>query len=350
MARKHKHEEHANHEAWAIPYGDLITLLLAFFVVMYAISSINEGKFRVLSDSLQAAFRGAPRTMEPVQVGQRSRGAGADLALSVVQQAAISGQPSQILEAITIDDKLASARRKYPDVLGPDGKVIVPPALGRVADEVEKALAPLMDANMIAVRRHSSWVEVEIRTDILFASGVSSLSDAALPPLNILAETLAKYPNPVRVEGHTDNRPINTKTFPSNWELSAARAASVVHLFAKGGVDPARLTVIGLGEFRPAQSNDTAEGRNANRRVLIVILAGDAAPEDATGQDRGVASEAQASPAPANEISPPIVDLPAQPGESAQPAIVEPAMARPAPANTITSPVAAGGVDSFQSR
>ena len=350
MARKHKHEEHANHEAWAIPYGDLITLLLAFFVVMYAISSINEGKFRVLSDSLQAAFRGAPRTIEPVQVGQRSRGAGADIAVSVVQQAAISGQPSQILEAITIDDKLASARRKYPDVMGPDGKVIVPPALGRVADEVEKALAPLVDANMIAVRRHSSWVEVEIRTDILFASGVSTLSDAALPPLNILAETLAKYPNPVRVEGHTDNRPINTKTFPSNWELSAARAASVVHLFAKGGVDPARLTVIGLGEFRPAQGNDTVEGRNANRRVLIVILAGDAAPEDAMGQDRGVASEA-----PASEASPPIIEQPAQPGESAQPeqppaSIAQPANAVPTPATVVTSPVAAGGVDSFQSR
>ena len=105
----------------------------------------------------------------------------------------------------------------------------------------------------------------------------------------------------MRVEGHTDNRPINTSTFPSNWELSAARAASVVHLFAKGGVDPARLTVIGLGEFRPAQSNATREGRNANRRVLIVILAGDQAPEDAFGEDRGVASE------------------PAQPGESAQP-------------------------------
>jgi len=339
MARKHKHEEHANHEAWAIPYGDLITLLLAFFVVMYAISSINEGKFRVLSDSLQAAFRGAPRTIEPVQVGQRSRGAGADIAVSVAQQAAISGQPRQLLEAITIDDQVASARRKYPDIKGSDGRVIVPPALGRVADEVEKALAPLVDANMIAVRRHSTWVEVEIRTDILFASGASTLSDAALLPLNILAKTLAKYPNPVRVEGHTDNRPINTKAFPSNWELSAARAASVVHLFARGGVDPARLTVIGLGEFRPAQSNDTIEGRNANRRVLIVILAGDQAPESPFGEDRGVASEPPPTGQPMHTI-----EL-AQPGESAQPANIG-----PAPATSVTAPVAAGGVDPFQSR
>jgi chemotaxis protein MotB len=137
---------------------------------------------------------------------------------------------------------------------------------------------------------------VEIRTDILFASGVSKLSDAALPPLTILAETLAKYPNPVRVEGHTDNRPISTSTFPSNWELSAARAASVVHLFAKGGVDPARLTVIGLGEFRPAQSNATAAGRNANRRVVVVILSGDGAP--APSDAAGMADEASRAAQP----------------------------------------------------
>jgi chemotaxis protein MotB len=326
MARKHKHEEHANHEAWAIPYGDLVTLLLAFFVVMYALSTINEGKFRVLSDSLQAAFRGAPRTMEPVNVGEKSRGSGADIAVSIVQQATLNGQPRQLLEAISVDTVVAQGGRKNADKIGADGRVIVPPALGRVADEIEKALAPLVAADMIAVRRHSTWVEVEIRTDILFASGVSKLSDAALPPLMILAETLAKYPNPVRVEGHTDNRPISTSTFPSNWELSAARAASVVHLFARGGVDPARLTVIGLGEFRPAQSNATASGRNANRRVLIVILAGDQAPEDAFGEDRGVASE----PSPADET--------AKPGESAEPA---------APAS-IVQPVAASAVDSFQ--
>ena len=331
MARKHKHEEHANHEAWAIPYGDLVTLLLAFFVVMYALSTINEGKFRVLSDSLQAAFRGAPRTMEPVNVGEKSRGSGADIAVSIVQQATLNGQPRQLLEAISVDTEVAQGGRKNLDKIGADGRVIVPPALGRVADEIEKALAPLLAADMIAVRRHSTWVEVEIRTDILFASGVSKLSDAALPPLTILAETLAKYPNPVRVEGHTDNRPISTSTFPSNWELSAARAASVVHLFAKGGVDPARLTVIGLGEFRPAQSNATAAGRNANRRVLIVILAGDQAPEDAFGEDRGVASE------------------PAQPGESAQPESPVTPIAQPAePAPAAASPVAASRVDSFQ--
>jgi len=329
MARKHKHEEHANHEAWAIPFGDLMCLLLAFFVVMYAISSINEGKFRVLSDSLQAAFRGVPKTLEPVQVGEKSRGSGADIAVSIVQQATMAGQPRQLLEAISVGEQLGDGKRKPHGKAGAGDQDIVPPSLGRVADEIEKALAPLVAADMIAVRRNATWVEVEIRTDILFASGVAKLSNAALPPLTILAETLAKYPNPVRVEGHTDNRPISTSTFPSNWELSAARAASVVHLFARGGVDPARLAVIGLGEFRPAQSNDTVDGRNANRRVLIVILGDDQAPEAAFGEDPGVAGE------------------PAQPGESAQPATPTQPIAHSDAPVAGRMPVAATAVEPF---
>ena len=96
----------------------------------------------------------------------------------------------------------------------------------------------LVDANLVAVRRHEFWLEVEVRTDILFASGVATLSNKAIPALDALAGTLVKYPNPVRVEGHTDNRPINTRYYPSNWELSAARAASVVHRFARAGISP----------------------------------------------------------------------------------------------------------------
>src|SRR4051795_11818652 len=92
MARRKKHEEHANHEAWAIPYADLLTLLLAFFVVMYAISSVNSGKYRVLSDSLFAAFRGAPRSLEPVQVGDKQVGTGADMNSTVVQQSQLEGK------------------------------------------------------------------------------------------------------------------------------------------------------------------------------------------------------------------------------------------------------------------
>jgi chemotaxis protein MotB len=298
MRRKHKHEEHTNHEAWAIPYGDLITLLLAFFVVMYAISSINEGKFRVLSVALLAAFRGTPRTIDPVQMGQKTRGSGADIAMTIVQQSMIDGQPRKMLEAIPMNTAAdASAGAAPHPGAGRTGQSQPMPAdhpiarqLARVADELENSLQGLVEANLVAVRRHEFWLEVEVKTDILFASGEANLSDKAIPALDALAATLVKYPNPVRVEGHTDNRPISTRNYPSNWELSAARAASVVHRFARAGVAPGRLSVIGFGEFRPAQANDSAAGRDANRRVVIVILAGEGAPAPTDAAD--IADEA----------------------------------------------------------
>jgi chemotaxis protein MotB len=142
-------------------------------------------------------------------------------------------------------------------------------------------------------------VEVEIRTDILFPSGVATLSPQAQQVLRQLAETLEPFPNPIRVEGHTDDRPINTAAFPSNWELSAARAASVVHLFTQAGMDPRRLAVIGLGQYRPAQSNETEQGRNINRRVLLVILSGTGPPEGDYAEERGQPDQVQTSTVPA---------------------------------------------------
>jgi chemotaxis protein MotB len=284
MARRHKHEEHANHEAWAIPYGDLITLLLAFFVVMYAMSSVNEGKHRVLSDSLISAFTGAPRTLEPIQVGEQQVGAGSAATVGIVQQAVLTGQSRSMLEpigmnlgsAVSAEDEAAARRREQ-----------IRQELASVADHVEQSMSNLIDEQLIAVRRHDTWVEVDIRTDILFPSGVATLSAAAEKVLQQIAETLRPFPNAIRVEGHTDNRPISKPAFPSNWELSASRAASVVHLFTRAGIDPNRLAVIGLGENRPAQSNATPEGRNANRRVLLVILSGKDRPEGDYAGERG---------------------------------------------------------------
>ena len=279
MARRHKHEEHANHEAWAIPYGDLITLLLAFFVVMYAMSSVNEGKYRVLSDSLVAAFNGAPKTMEPIQVGQKQSGPGAELAINVMRPP-IESQPRHSIAP------MGMAQVSMPsDAAGQREE------LAGVANEVEQSMSDLIDRELVTVRRHGKWVEVEIKTDILFPSGVATLSPPAEQVLQQLAATLMPFPNAIRVEGHTDNRPISTSAFPSNWELSAARAASVVHLFTRAGMDPARLAVIGLGENRPAQSNDTPQGRNANRRVLLVILGGSNRPEGDYAGERGQEEE-----------------------------------------------------------
>jgi chemotaxis protein MotB len=298
MARRHKHEEHANHEAWAIPYGDLVTLLLAFFVVMYAMSSVNEGKYRVLSDSLNAAFSGAPRTMSPIQVGEKQVGNGADIHMSIVQQAMLQGQPRSMLSPpVSWRNMPANQAQAAPPEAPVDRRE---EELNNVAQQVERAMKELIDKNLIAVRRHGQWVEVEIRTDLLFPSGVATLAPQAQAVVAQLGATLKPFPNPIRVEGHTDNRPISTLAFPSNWELSSARASSVVHTFTKVGVDPARLAVIGLGEFRPAQPNDTPQGRTANRRVLLIILGTDGAPpEGSYGDDRGKPEEQIVAPASA---------------------------------------------------
>ena len=320
--RKKKHEDHMNHEAWAIPYGDLITLLLAFFVVMYAISSVNEGKFRVLSDSLNAAFRGAPTSLEPVQVGEKARGDGGDAQMSITNKQLVEGKQRTMLEVIKIDEPKGGLNDTA-QTLPPDHPMAQ--QLSKVADELETSLQSLVDADLVAVRRHEFWLEVEVRTDILFPSGVATLSNKAVPALDALATTLVKYPNPVRVEGHTDNRPIANRNFPSNWELSAARAASVVHRFANAGVHPDRLSVIGFGEFRPAQPNDTAAGRDANRRVVIVILAGEGAPAPADA----AAMATEASQANAPGMLPPLAAV----GNET------PSTPPPAPAGTETAPL-----------
>lgn len=291
MARRRRHEEHENHEAWAIPYGDLVTLLLAFFVVMYSMSSVNDGKYRVLSDSLNAAFHGAPHAPQrsspgptpiqpiepllPLTEVNRMIGVGLPAPQSlplpspvpspppVTSSSAIRSDPALNLGAPTAVAADAASDRE----------------LSRVADQVGAAMSTLISSGQVHVRRYGSWVAVDISTDILFGSGAARLSIPAVDALQRLAAALKPWPNAVRVEGHTDDRPIDTAAFPSNWELSATRAASVVHLFMDRGIAPQRLAVLGFGQYRPTMSNATAAGRNANRRVEVIILGRDAAPE-----------------------------------------------------------------------
>jgi chemotaxis protein MotB len=266
MARRKKHEEHVNHEAWAIPYGDLVTLLFALFTVMYAISSVNEGKFRVLSDSMIAAFHGAPKSIRPVNLGEKEPGKGGDKQLTGVTPTVFI----KMNDKSTPDGNLPprDPTRSESGVRSPD----LPGALVRMQRQVQDAMQSLIDAKLVTVRRENMWLEIEINTDILFPSGAGEFSPTAEPVLDKLAQVLKPFPNPIRVEGHTDDRPIRTAAFPSNWELSAARAASVVHQFTRQGIDPLRLEIVGFGEFHPRQPNDTSEGRNANRRVVVLVL------------------------------------------------------------------------------
>ncbi len=278
MARKHKHEEHQNHEAWAIPYGDLVTLLLAFFVVMYAVSSVNEGKYRVLADSLSVALGGPPRSLKPVQIGNKpEKGTQNESLFNTVTLRGFeqerSGTRSDMPGARMGGDEAAPGGKdgdeKYK---GDEGAGLGGGELRRMADAVQQAMQDLIDQELVIVRRSEDWLEIEINTDILFASGVAAVGTQAAPVLQRLAGILAPFPNTLRIEGHTDDRPIATLAFPSNWELSAARAASVVHLFVQQGIDPTRMTVVGLGEHHPAADNATVEGRNRNRRVVVVVV------------------------------------------------------------------------------
>jgi chemotaxis protein MotB len=266
MARKKKHEEHVNHEAWAIPYGDLVTLLFALFTVMYAMSSVNEGKFRILSDSMIAAFNGAPKSLQPLNIGEKEPGKGGEQPLVGIVPTALIKIKDQ---RSTPDDRLTPR-----DPTRTEGAASrdLPGALIRMQRQVQDAMQSLIDAKLVTVRRENMWLEIEINADILFPSGAGEFAPAAEPVLDKLAEVLKPFPNPIRVEGHTDDRPIRTTAFPSNWELSAARAASVVHQFTRQGIDPLRLEIVGFGEFHPRQPNDTSEGRNANRRVVVLVL------------------------------------------------------------------------------
>lgn len=268
MARKRKHEEHENHERWLISYADFITLLFAFFVVMYSVSSVNEGKYRVLSESMTAAFRAPAKSMQPIQIGALAKSPLKDT-ISAKQQPTPIASPN-----IPIPKPLQTAQGqgKTGSGVGQD-KAQVERVLKAIAKEIEQAMSDLIEAGLVTVRRSVHAVEVEINTNVLFPPGGATLSAPARAVVIELANVLRKFPHPIHVEGFTDDVPISNSVFPSNWELSAGRAASVVHVFSDAGIRPERMVAIGYGPYRPVADNATAEGRTRNRRVVLVIQA-----------------------------------------------------------------------------
>lgn len=294
MARKKKHEEHENHERWLVSYADFITLLFAFFVVMYSVSSVNEGKYRVLSDSMVAAFKSSNKSLKPIQIGKAARSQQSSslefketgLPIKVPEGPAsipsrankIEGESSQ--QEVDFSEFPMAEERMIKEADGDDFgeadagiKGFTETQLGSIANEIEAAMQPLIDRDFISVKRSKRWIEIEINTNILFESGSAQMQEQSLPILEALSRILSAFPNDIRVEGYTDNLPINSPIYPSNWELSAARAASVVRMFSSEGIVPERMAAIGYGEFRPLVSNDTLEGRIKNRRVVIVVKA-----------------------------------------------------------------------------
>ncbi|VAW92990.1 Flagellar motor rotation protein MotB [hydrothermal vent metagenome] len=241
MTRKKRQEEHVNHERWLVSYADFITLLFAFFVVMYSISSVNDGKYRVLSDTLIAAFNTPPKSVIPINVGKTST----------------SNNLSPKDKVSLIELKPIKSNREK--------------ELDNIETSLNKSLKTLIKDKSVKVTQTENGISVEMDASIIYISGSSNIEIDAIPILQKIARILAPLKNSVEVEGHTDNIPIHNVFYPTNWELSAARAARVVNLFANSGVKPSRLMAIGFGEFRPIASNKTNQGRKKNRRVNVVI-------------------------------------------------------------------------------
>ena len=244
MRRKKPPEEHENHERWLISYADFITLLFAFFVVMYSISSINEGKYRVLSDSLVHAFKNAPTADQALRLNQTQP-----------KTRPIKPAPVKKLEA-AIDPQL---KKRTED-------------MRQIAQDLLKVLAPLVNNNQVKITQSLRGVTVEINAAVLFAPGQATLQLDSAQALAAVARVLAQAPNQIQIEGHTDDIPINTAFYPSNWELSSARASSVVRLFSANAVAPERMVAIGYADNRPVAPNTDNEARARNRRVTMLIV------------------------------------------------------------------------------
>jgi len=271
MARKKQPEEHENHERWLVSYADFITLLFAFFVVMYSMSSVNEGKYRVLSDSMSAAFRPTSRSLNPIQIGELVRAMPDQFPVIIEtprRPQIIPLIPGIRPELVIVEEVTEDSIEGLSNVDGEDSG-----QLQSLGNELADILDTLIEEQDIEVRENDLWLEVEISSNILFPSGSADLSLEAMDILTTIGNLLSGYPNPITVEGFTDNQPIRNSIFPSNWELSSARAASVVRLFDSAGVNPGRMSSVGYGEFRPKTDNDSEDGRARNRRVVIIIMA-----------------------------------------------------------------------------
>jgi chemotaxis protein MotB len=264
MSRRRKRkQEHVNHERWIVSYADFITLLFAFFVVMYSVSSVNEGKYRVLSQTLTDAFQETRRSLEPIQVGELSRNPGDSIGFAednaVIQTERIKGPGSYQEEGLNLDKLGAMPKDEVQ-------------RLSFLAATIEDMLSDYVDQDLVEVTFTEDRVIVNMKDKMLFPSASANLSSVAVNALRSISRVLKTVPNQIQVEGNTDDRPINNEEFPSNWELSAARAASVVHLMSRMGVNPQRLSAVGYAEHRPVADNTTETGRAKNRRVSLVIM------------------------------------------------------------------------------
>lgn len=280
MSKKHKHAAHDEHpdERWLLTYADMITLLMALFIVMFSISNVNKGKFDELSKSLNSAFNGPP----VMSGGEAIKETGAES--GVPTPAAAPPRPSlQEAFAPQSSGQASSAQEEQADLKRLEQMIQAAAAKAGIKDKVQTELSP-------------DGLTVRLKTDgLLFDSGSAAIKPGAKPIINDLARLLrADGRHAVNVSGHTDTQPING-TYPSNWELSTARAAAVVRELITDKVAPARLTATGRAFYDPIATNATVSGRASNRRVELFLPRSQSASSVAEEQSIAAASQDSSS-------------------------------------------------------
>ncbi len=319
MAIHQEPEKPPNHERWVISYADFTTLLLATFVVMYAVSSINSSKFQEMAEAFSTAFIGRTISVQasgmaaaekapfdfmpsPVHVPIITREMEIkNLPIAMRQQEALrvrtpEPQANQTLEPAAAPPEQSQALPPPPaqpqttePAVPPTAVPLEGPApppvpqlrqqmeqrarqLDEAYEKLKNALASLIGTGQVRVSLRSLGVVIDINEVLLFHSGKAALTTQALPLVDKIAGILKGLPYQIQVNGFTDNAPIHTAQFASNWDLSATRAISVVKRFVAVGVNPALLVGAGFGKYHPVAPNTTPEGKAMNRRVSIVVV------------------------------------------------------------------------------
>lgn len=274
-----EHEEHVNHEAWVIPYADMLTLLMGLFLVLWALSNQDLAKLKEFGASFGESV-GVARTSNAAATD----GKGGDGVLDG------SSSPTTTPSITDADMAMAALEREQ---AAERARNVESASLDQAETTITQTATPLGVAPALSFQREERGLVVSIVSDdVLFEPGSAELRSDGLPALDAVAVGLARLPNTISIEGHTDSRPINTGRFPSNWELSTARAAAVLRYLASvHGLDTSRMVAGGYADQRPEGDNATAEGRARNRRVDIAVLstatAAPAAPSDTEGDTDG---------------------------------------------------------------
>lgn len=284
MARKKKHGSHENHERWMVSYADFITLMFAFFVVMFASSQTDKGKAQQVSESVKGA-------LENGQLASAIAGI-------------LGGTPGLLEEGNAMRKGPGGAQKAKPtEEKGKQYLAELAPSLAYLNEVLKAEIA----AGKVQIRMEPRGLVVSLKEAAFFATGEDVISPSSYESIGKIAESLRSLPNPVRLEGHTDSVPIHNTRFHSNWELSVARGVTMLNLLSERFKVPSKqLSIAGYADNQPQDTNDTEAGRARNRRVDIVIL-----------NKLGYVSEPNASAKPA--VTAPAHGAPAAPAATAIP-------------------------------